>query len=157
MTARVQKPRDPATLKDAASALVTRCGGIELAGKIARKSPAQMHRYTDPACDDVYMPGDVKRALELHCGDPIVTRFEALEMDCMLVSIRHGQSRNYMRHLASIGSATGKLYKRMCDAIADGRVDRSEAMRVRAELLLGVTAMAALYSDLNRHIGADDE
>jgi hypothetical protein len=148
---RFQIPREPGTLKDAASALVKACGGLEKASALTRVKPSQMQRYTAPGEPDCHMPVDVVVALELNCAQPLVTQFLALQAGGVLLRVPRGarSRRDYMRHLGAIGAKTGALYSHACEAIADGVLSLRERARVRGEALKTVTALVALIDDLD--------
>jgi hypothetical protein len=145
---RFQLPRQAASLKAAAAALVNACGGIEPAAKLTRVSASQLQRYTADSEPDYQMPVDVVRALELHCGDPIVTRFLAFENSQLLVPFEPGKSAGLMAHLGAIGRDTGKMYAEACQGLADGTLTAREAEKVMREGYSLVTTVSALVADL---------
>ncbi len=146
---RFQKPRAPASLKEAVAELVKLAGGIEAAMKKTRVSKSQIQRYTDPAHDDYHMPVDVVRALELDCGEPVVTRFLALESHALVVALPKAGEAHYSQHLAQIGRETGKLYGEAAEMLGQGKTPK-KAATVKREAMKTAAAIAGLISDLDR-------
>lgn len=145
---RFQKEREPASLKEAIAELINRCGGIEGAAKKTRVSRSQIARYSDPAHDDVHMPVDVVRALELACGEPIVTRYLASELGALLIPLHpKPDAPHYSEHLAQLGREGGKLYGEAAEMLGRGKTPKKAALVLR-EAMKTATALAELISDL---------
>ena len=142
--------RSPATLKGAEDELVKACGGLERAAALTRVRYSQMQRYTAPSDPDCHMPADVIESLELHCEQPIVTRFLALQTQHVLISVSEGASADTAVHMANIGQETGALFKEFGESIADGTVSTKEAAKLRAAAMKDIAALAALCGDLGR-------
>lgn len=148
------KPREPASLKEAQAALVAACGGLDAAAGLSRVRRSQMARYTDPADDDTNMPADVVAALQLHCGQPIVSRFLDLAVGFVAVPVPKAESHDsLMKYLATIGKEQGELFKHACEALADGSLTRSEKAKVRGETMKAITALTAFLGAIE---GAED-
>lgn len=148
---RFQIPREPGSLKDAEAALVKACGGLDKASALTRVKPSQMQRYTAPGEPDCHMPADVVMALEMHCGQPVVTQFLALQAGGVFLPLpKHGVDRkSYMRHLGAIGKDTGQLYSQACEALADGNLTSRERSKVRAESIKTICALTQFLGDLD--------
>lgn len=142
--------RTPATLKDVEAELVKACGGLDKASALTRVRPSQMQRYTAPGEPDCHMPIDVVESLELHCGQPLVTRFLALQTQHVLISVAEGASADTAVHMAMIGQETGGLFKEFGESIASGTISNREAARLSAAAMRDINALAALCGDLGR-------
>lgn len=147
------KPRQPASLKDAVSDLVTACGGAPRAADVARVGKGQLFRYTDDSEDnaDRHMPVDVVRALEGLCGDPVVTRFLAAEAGAVLLMV--GQrpvdlSGEWSVRLSTLAKETSDVFGKFALALADGRIGRREAGEAIEEIDEAMAQLADLRAAL---------
>lgn len=130
------KPRPLGTLKAAYAELVTACGGQERAGELVELSQSQVQRITDAdsanrrshfSCQQV-------RALQMHCGQPVVSRF--LDGDLGYVPFRPSlapASSSLPEEIAGIGEKMAKLFAEFASAIADGHISATEAARMMVE------------------------
>jgi hypothetical protein len=140
--------RQPVSLKDAETALVTECGGQDRAAALTRVRPSQMQRYTSPGEPRCHMPIDVVQALEMHCGVPHVTRFLAYQSSAVLIQFTKGDSAHVSAHLSAIGRETGEMFGKACDGLHDNCLSPKEAAAVKAEAFKTITALSALIGDL---------
>jgi hypothetical protein len=146
--------RQPVSLKDAETALVTACGGQDRAAALTRVRPSQMQRYTSPGEPRCHMPIDVVQALEMHCGNPHVTRFLAFQSQAVLVQFDKGDRAHVSGHLSAIGQKSGEMFGKACKGLADGTLSAKEAALVQAEAFKTITALSALIADLMSTGGA---
>jgi hypothetical protein len=151
------KPREPGSLKQAQADLVEDCGGLDRAAGLTRVRRTQMGRYTDPADPETNMPADVVQALELHCGNPHVSRFLLLAAGYIAVPVPKKESHpELMRHLSGVLRKTGNLSGHACDAMADGKLSIKECALLRGEAMKTITALSALLGGIDcagdRHV-----
>ncbi len=143
-------PREARSLKDAVSALVRQCGGLERAASLTRVSPSQMQRYTSPSEHDYQMPVDVALALEMSCGVPHVTRFLALETRHVLLNTAPQDNTPLAVDVANVGSEIGKLFEKFAAAMADGKVCVEEATAMEESAVRGINALVSMMADTRR-------
>ena len=143
-------PREARSLKDAVSALVKECGGLERAASLTRVSPSQMQRYTSPSEHEYQMPVDVALALEMSCGVPHVTRFLALETSHVLVNTSPHDDTPLAVDVAKVGQEMADLFQKFAAAIADGKICVAEATALEESAVNGINALVSLIADTRR-------
>ena len=150
-------PRPAGSLKNATVALVTACGGtqaaadfVEALGLRKSLSQTQVQRYGSIRDQDAdcYMPVDIVAALEAHCGQPIISRYLALQQGQVLVAGRPGEGEAITSHIATLSEKFGQVMKVTGAALADGRVDPSETAPVIAALQEELNALSKFYADV---------
>jgi len=142
--------RDARSLKDAVTALVKECGGLERAASLTRVSPSSMQRYTSPADHDYQMPVDVALALEMSCGVPHVTRFLAMETKHVLVNTSPHDDTPLAVDVAKVGQEMAELFQKFGSAIADGKICKAEATALEESAVAGINALVSLMADTRR-------
>ncbi|WP_299393229.1 phage regulatory CII family protein [Pelagibius sp.] len=132
------KDRNPASLKAAVSDLIESCGGGPRAADVARVGKASLFRYTDESEDNAnyHMPADVIRALETHCGQPIVTRFLAAEAGAVLLTLPRegGLDGDWSVRLAALAKDSSDIFAKFGEILADGMITPREAGEVIQEV-----------------------
>lgn len=142
--------REPLSLKDAATQLVTACGGQERAAAMTRVSSSQIHRYTAPDQHDYQMPIDVVLALEIASGNPLVSRFMAQETGHILISTSPADNSPLAQDIATVGEGLAKFFAEWAAAMADGDVTPKEAARIEKRAVEGLNALAAVIAETRR-------
>lgn len=144
------KNRTPASLKDAYSQLVDACGGDVRAGNIAQRSKSQIQRYTDEAEPDQNMPIPVVLALEAACGEPFVTRYMAMATGHILLSTTPESDAPLAQDLAKVGKEMARLFEEVSVSLIDGKIDDTEAARIEARAMDGVTALCSVVAETKK-------
>ena len=146
------KPREPGSLKQATEMLIAACGGIEASAKLARVGKSTIARYSDPAADDCYIPADVIRALELHCGDPIVTRYLAAEQGCAMSVVKYDPSPDQLADdMGRLADDIACLTKDAMKALATGG---DAAPATAARLIADIDQAAAVLFHMRGRLNA---
>jgi len=147
------KPRRAATLKAATSDLVTACGGQPAAADLLQVSKGTVFKWTDEDGEnaDRSITAHAVRLLEARAGQPIVTRFLAAEAGCALVPLSaEALDGDWNGDLARSAKEAGDVLTGFATALADGRIDRTEAGPLLKEIDEALSFFAGL-----RHRVAD--
>lgn len=145
------KPRGAATLKAAASDLVTAVGGQPAAADHLGVAKGTVFRWTDDSEENAgrSIPANAVRALERRAGEPVVTRFLAAEAGCALVPLAPATlAADWNRELARVAKESADVLAGFAQALADGRVEPAEAGPLLTELDEALGVFAALRQRL---------
>lgn len=143
-------PREPASLKEAVTDLVTACGGQDRAAALTRVSPSQIQRYTAPDQHDYQMPADVVQALEMACGKPLVTRFLAMATGNVLISTGPGDGLPLSADMGAFGRDAASMFEEFSRAMADGKIEAREAADIERRAFAVIDAAASVIAECRR-------
>jgi hypothetical protein len=153
------KPRAAGTLKAATLALIEAAAGpgapMERAAELAEVARSTVQRWTDPDGESaaITIPAGKVRVLEAAAGDPIVTRFLAHEAGHALVPLTLGAEDALAFLSAAALGRTARVFERLADGLADGRLDRREAGEAKALTDTALAAFARLRALLDQMDG----
>lgn len=124
-------------MKAAQRELIGRCGGIEPAARIGEVSVAQMGRLNNVGADDL-MSARVKARLEMHVGEPIVSRVEVEALGW--TAALPGEPSAFAAdcpHVATarVLSEAGDVARAYAEACRDGRFSPADAEMCERELV----------------------
>lgn len=144
----IERPK--ATLKEAYALLVKACGGFVRAAAASRVEKSQMERYTLEAYPDCHMPADVVMSLEMHCREPIITRFLALATGHVLLPTTAKDDAPLAQDLAFVGHEMARLFEKVAAAMADGKIQTAEAAQIEAVAMDGINALVSVVAETRR-------
>ena len=145
---------DAQTLKAASAALTRAYGGQEAAALAVGRAQSRLSDWGNVNTAD-FMPVDVVAQLEAATqglpGAPHVTALLAQRTGHVLVRLPDAPpvGTDLLAFMAAHAKESGEIQGSICAALADGRVDATEARRVRKEirdqlvLLVGIDAVMA--------------
>jgi hypothetical protein len=113
--------RPAGTLKQATADLVTALRGQQRAADLCGVSQTMIMKYTVDSEDyaDTTIPVGRLRTLELAADDPIVTRFLAAELNCVLLRMPRAIDKGQLAERASkVGSTFGPLFDHVSKALS---------------------------------------
>lgn len=148
MTARgYYKTRMPGSLKDAEASLVAACGGPVLAASKCRIGKSVLQIASDGDHPSRHLPLDVVIELEACCGDPIVTRFLALELGYLVEPI-HAEAIDPLAVVVGrVTAETGDVLSAAARDVQSGKLTRANAIGVLKETDELVAALIALRTE----------
>lgn len=128
-----QKPRKPGSLKQACALLVERCGGQGVVAGIWKCSAQNVARMTDS--DNAQNPPRIDQLLVLEalCREPIVTRYMAGEINCIVEPIDCPSHVPLAFAMGTITKETGEMLSAAAQAMATGTLTQINAATVLRE------------------------
>lgn len=127
------KARVPGTLKGAEAALIEICGGPMLAANKCRIGKTVLQLASDTDHPDRHLAVDVVADLEAAAGDPVVSRFLALERGFLLEPIRVSAREPLAVVVGRVTSETGDVLSAAARDVQAGKLTRANAIGVLKE------------------------
>ena len=149
-----KKPRIAGSLKEAETALVAACGGLERAHQVTLISKSTLARYTDPQDEATHMPVHVVRALETHCGQPIVLEYLAACEGLQLVSVADPANADPTKLRARVGREGAQFIAAATAALGSASIDAGEAGRLLSPAMTLAASMGMLSRVLTAIVGS---
>ena len=148
-----KKPRLPGSLKEAETALIAACGGLEAAHRVTLISTSQLGRYTDPHDEFSHMPVHIVRALEVHCGQPIVLEYLAACEGLQLVRVAQPDVSDAKKLLVRALAECGRFVTSATAALGNGAVESGEAGKLLSPAMTLAASMGMLTRVLTAMVG----
>jgi len=141
------KPRQPGSLKQAIALLVEKCGGQTAVAGLWKCSPQNVARMSDDGSPQNPPRIDQILILEALCREPVVTRFMAGEVNCIVEPVNCGIREPLALIMGKITSETGELLSAAAMSVASGRMTPANAAIVLRETDDVVCALVDLRGD----------
>lgn len=150
------KRRPHGSLEQATEALIAACGGLTAAAALpgCPVGRTMLFRYTDADAEvgegggRRSMPAALVGYLESVAGKPFVSAWLAARTGHLLLGVEDVDQGEVEIDLARIGETTAATFADFARAIADRRIDGSEAWRIEGDLDRLIAAALAAKSDL---------
>lgn len=145
------KPRKPGSLKEACALLVQRCGGQGVVAGIWKCSAQNVARMTDS--DSPQHPPRLDQILVLEglCREPIVTRFMAGELNCIVEPVHCASKEPLAFVMGKITKETGEMLSAAAVALKEGKLTPVHAaivLRETDDVLPGLIEMRVACLDV---------
>lgn len=149
------KPRKPGSLKKACAELVEACGGQKAVAGLWKCAPQNVARMTDddhrqnpPRVDQILL-------LEALCGQPIVTRFMAGELNCIVEPINCTLHQPLAFVMGKVTKEMGEMLSAAALAVQAGTLSETNAalvLRETDDVICGAAEVRAACRDVLRKV-----
>lgn len=133
--------------------LIRAAGGTEPAAADISKSQTQVSRYQSEREPDSITLRDIEILEGIthgKAGHPIVTRYLAQRAGCALFHLPtvHATGADLLHLVGEQARESGRITSTVIDALEDGRIDRDETRRIRADIARLIDAAVAMDAEM---------
>lgn len=129
--------------------LIKACGGLERAADNCRLEKSRLQEFQDPE-SGAFMPADVMADLEGYAGEPFYSAAIAKERPSAPTP------KGLMEEGMETAEAGVDLMRMVRQALADGRIDAAEGLKIEGQLLAIESQVREVRVAMGRAAGAEE-